>query len=132
MLKTICIGLDVSRDQVTACALDPEGQRLGKTTRFPNTLPGAHELEVWIVMQARAAGADQLRIGTEATSFFDLHLADYLVGAEGLQPYSHKVYRLNARQLHQFKKSYPEQSKTDIQDAFVIADFLRFGRLPAP
>ena len=70
MLKTVCIGLDVSRDQVTACALDPEGQRLGKITRFPNTLPGAHKLEAWIVTQAQAAGAAALRIGTEATSSF--------------------------------------------------------------
>ena len=132
MPKTICVGLDVSQDQVVESALSPEGQRLGRITRFPNTLPGAQQVEAWIVTQAQTNGAATLRIGTEATSFFDLHLANYLVQAPELQPYFPEVYRLNARQLHQFKKSYPEQSKTDIQNAFVIADFLRFGRLPAP
>lgn len=38
---------------------------------------------------------------------------------------------MNPKQIANFKKSYSDMDKTDEIDAFVIADYLRFGRLPA-
>ena len=35
---------------------------------------------------------------------------------------------INPKQIANFKKSYPEMDKTDAIDAFVIADYVRFGR----
>src|SRR5699024_8155722 len=34
------------------------------------------------------------------------------------------------KQIANFKKSYNDMDKTDEIDAFVIADYLRFGRMP--
>ena len=35
---------------------------------------------------------------------------------------------MNPKQIANFKKSYSDMDKTDEIDAFVIADYLRFGR----
>jgi transposase len=39
------------------------------------------------------------------------------------------VYVINAKNIKNFKKSYPELPKTDSVDTLIIADYLRFGRL---
>lgn len=45
-----------------------------------------------------------------------------------LQRFGAKVFLLNPKQVANFKKSYSDMNKTDEIDAFVIADYLRFGR----
>ncbi|MRN12591.1 IS110 family transposase, partial [Akkermansia muciniphila] len=40
-----------------------------------------------------------------------------------------QVFVMNPKQIANFKKSYADMDKTDEIDAFVIADYLRFGRL---
>ncbi|MDA8220420.1 MAG: transposase, partial [Desulfitobacterium hafniense] len=41
-----------------------------------------------------------------------------------------QVFVLNARKVARFKKGYDSLPKNDRVDAWVIADQLRFGRLP--
>src|SRR5699024_6607934 len=41
-----------------------------------------------------------------------------------------KVYVMNPKQIANFKESYNDMDKTVEIDAFVIADYLRFGRMP--
>lgn len=45
-----------------------------------------------------------------------------------LQSSGAKVFLMNPKQITNFKKSYSDMDKTDEIDAFVIADYLRFGR----
>ncbi|MED0924206.1 transposase, partial [Bacillus paranthracis] len=45
-----------------------------------------------------------------------------------LQRFGAKVFLMNPKQIANFKKSYSDMDKTDEIDAFVIADYLRFGR----
>ena len=42
-----------------------------------------------------------------------------------------KLYSFNPRVVTKFRESYPDLGKDDWTDAMVIADRLRFGRLPA-
>lgn len=74
----------------------------------------------------------QLKIATEATSFFDLHLVDFLAQSPKLAPFKPPIYQFNPKLTRNFKRAYTDKEKTDKTDAFVIADRLRFGRLPAP
>lgn len=74
----------------------------------------------------------QLKIATEATSFFDLHLVDFLAQSPKLAPFKPTIYQFNPKLTRNFKRAYTEKEKTDKTDAFVIADRLRSGRLPAP
>src|SRR5690606_28457701 len=60
------------------------------------------------------------------------HIAHYLQDQlKGYEPdVVTKVYVLNARKVARFKKGYDTLPKNDKIDAWVIADHLRFGRLP--
>ena len=49
---------------------------------------------------------------------------------ESLRALGGQVLVMNPKQIANFKKSYSDMDKTDEIDAFVIADYLRFGRLP--
>ncbi len=50
-----------------------------------------------------------------------------------LAPYRPRVYALNPKLVHDFRKHYGALPKTDRADAYVIAERLRFGRqLPPP
>lgn len=111
--------------------MDPEGKTIGHQT-FSNTLSGAQTLEDWLLKIMRENNFSALKIATEATSFFDLHLVDFLAQSQALSPFNPSIYQLNPKIIRNFKRVYPDKEKTDKVDAFVIADRLRFGRLPEP
>ena len=74
-----------------------------------------------------------LVVGLESTSFYGIHIANYLSSCETLAPFQTKVYCLNPKVIRNYKKSFVDLGKNDFVDAFVIADFARAnGSLPSP
>lgn len=132
MSSSLFVGIDVSQKANVVCALDDRGQQVGKTACFPNNLPGAEQLNEWIFEQMQTVQAEYLIVGTEATSFYDFHLAEYLSQSQALASYSTVFYRLNAKMVKNFKKALFDQSKNDRKDAMAIAMRLRMGDLPVP
>lgn len=132
MSKILNVGIDVSLRKAAVALIDQSGTRLGKPFEIPNTLPGAQELEERILTILKAGGFDHVRSGMEATSFYGFHLAEHLTASFQLAPWRPLVYMVNAKRIHDFKGAFPEKDKTDLVDAEVIAEFLRFGRLPEP
>lgn len=132
MPKKLFVGIDVSSKLNTVCLMNENGQRIGKTFSLPNNSIGAEELIDTILSTLEEHKFDSLLLGAEATSFYSDHLVEYLASSEQLAKYSPLVYQLNPKFIHGFKKSYPDQDKKDSNDAFIIADRLRFGRLPKP
>ncbi|MBU0453361.1 IS110 family transposase, partial [Bacillus thuringiensis] len=63
-----------------------------------------------------------------STSVYSFHPSMFLHYDEDLQRFGAKVFLMNPKQIANFKKSYSDMDKTDEIDAFVIADYLRFGR----
>ncbi|THF72276.1 IS110 family transposase, partial [Cohnella fermenti] len=98
----------------------------------PNDQTGADTLIQKMLDTADKAGTQELRIGMEATSNLGWHLAHYLkTELQGYEPrVQSQIYVLNARKVARFKKGYEALPKNDRVDAWVIADHLRFGRLP--
>lgn len=129
--KTLLVGCDVSSQLNTVCLMDPEGNNIGSQT-LSNTLSGAQALESWLLKTLKENDFSELKIATEATSFLDLHLVDFLASSQLLAPFKPSIYQLNPKLVRNFKRVYPDKEKTDKVDAFVIADRLRFGRLPEP
>jgi transposase len=123
------VGLDVSSYDMKACLLNDEGERL-KSFTVSNDLPGASKIKEEILTIARDQSIATLRMGLESTSVYSYHPAMFLHNDKSLQALGGKVFVANPRQLANFKKSYSDMDKTDEIDAFVIADYLRFGRLP--
>ena len=132
MTRVLFVGIDPGMKRHEVCFLDPEGQQIGRFRRFDNSRSGAQDLQKAILEVCRAGDFDRVRIATEATSVYDFHVLEFLADWAREAPAFLEVYRLNARQVARFKGSFPDDHKTDARDAFVIADRLRFGRLPQP
>lgn len=133
MTKILYVGIDVASRSNTAQWVDPTGHAIGKPWTFPNTLPGAQALEARLAEVLQQGAYAHVKIGLEATAFYDWHLADYLAASTVLRPWQPAVSRLNALRVARFRTAADEPDKTDRVDAAVIADFLRVGRnLPAP
>ena len=95
-----------------------------------NDLPGATHLRDEILKTAKDLHVNTLRIGLESTSVYSFHPSMFLHNDESIQALGGQVLVMNPKQIANFKKSYSNMDKTDEIDAFVIADYLRFGRLP--
>ncbi|MBI3009245.1 MAG: IS110 family transposase [Candidatus Omnitrophica bacterium] len=126
------IGIDVSSADLVVCLLDHQGQRLDNVQTMENSLPGAEKLESLILEIAKKIRVDQILIGTESTSVYDLHIADFLASSVLLKPLNTSLFRFNAKVIANFKKAYLEENKTDPGDAFIIADRLRFRKPDHP
>ncbi|MGB3242824.1 MAG: IS110 family transposase [Candidatus Omnitrophota bacterium] len=131
-MNILSIGIDVSSVDLVVCFLDNHGERLGKVQTFQNSLPDAENFEKLILETAQKIKADQILIGTESTSVYDLHIADFLASSILLKPLNTSVFRFNAKIIKNFKKAYLEENKTDPGDAFIIADRLRFRKPQHP
>ncbi len=126
------LGLDVSQDEVMACLLLPDGSQAGRSWRVPNTHPGGEALAQRLRELAQQHGLTHLRIGLEATGLYWWHLACLLKDTPLLADLPHTVYALNPKLVHGLKHAYADGGKTDLRDAFFVAERLRVGRLPAP
>lgn len=112
--------------------MDTQGNQAGKLLEFPNNMPGAQTLLNNIIEAADSIDAKKIKIGMEATSVYNFHLANFLSDNDKLKLFDSEVFVINPKLIKNFKKAYTEQSKTDPTCAFAIADFVRFGRLPKP
>ncbi|HLR54807.1 MAG TPA: IS110 family transposase [Pseudogracilibacillus sp.] len=123
------VGLDVSSFDIKVCFLNGEGDKL-KSFTVDNDLPGAKHLRDEILDIVQEQSIDTLRIGLESTSVYSYHPSMFLDNDASLQDLGTNVYVMNPKQIANFKKGYSDMDKTDEIDAFVIADYLRFGRFP--
>lgn len=131
MKNSLFVGCDVSSKELVVCFMDQEEDVLGYK-KYPNTLSGARKLEEKLLKLIEQNSYNYLRIGTEATSFYDIHLIDFLASSAIAEKLHFDIYQFNPKVISNFKKAYVDKNKTDIDDSFVIADRLRFGRLPQP
>jgi transposase len=132
MSKTLYVGIDAHQKDNVCCLLNREGNKVINVFSVANNLEGAKELEARIDLIMKEHCFTELKAATEAVSFLDLHIVDYLASSKLLSRYSPSIYQFNPKVTSGFKKAYPDKDKTDTIDAFVVADRLRFGRLPAP
>jgi len=126
---TLFVGIDVSKTSNTVRFMDGNGESLSLFS-IPNSLDGAAKLQEKLRYTLLHTDYSKVIVGMESTSIYSDHLAAYLRNDDFLRKWECKVYVINAKNINQFKKSYPELPKTDNIDTFIIADYLRFGRLP--
>ncbi|MFA5528725.1 MAG: IS110 family transposase [Peptostreptococcales bacterium] len=123
------VGLDVSSFDIKVCFLNGEGDEMNSFT-VENDLPGATSLRDEILQTVQGKSVTELRIGLESTSVYSFHPSMFLHNDKFIQALGGQVFVMNPKQIANFKKSYSDMDKTDEIDAFVIADYMRFGRLP--
>jgi len=128
-LTTLFVGIDVSKTTNAVRFMDGGGDTLSLFS-VPNNHDGAVKLQEKLRYTLLHTDYSKVTIGMESTSVYADHVAAYLQNDEFLQKWECKIYIVNAKQISNFKKSYPDIPKTDSVDTLIIADYLRFGRLP--
>jgi transposase len=128
---TLYVGTDISERVNRTRFYDASGKEIGARMESQNDLPGSSALAEQALCRAALRGAREIMWGLEATNLFWWHLATFLTTHPKLLASGLKCYTFNPRQVKKFKESYPDIGKDDWTDAMVIADRLRFGRLPA-
>lgn len=73
---------------------------------------------------------EKITIGMEATALYRFLLFSFLSSNASFGDKDAEVLPLNPKAVSNFRGSYNDMDKTDIKDSFVIADRLRFGRVP--
>jgi len=114
------VGIDVAKRSHEACVLNEQGERIGKPLKFASTRSGAGEL-VTILRELGGKGT----IALEASAHYWQGLYHHLVS----QGFS--VVVVNPLQTGAYRSTSMRKVKNDRRDAFVIADFLRIGRVQA-
>lgn len=128
-MSKLYVGIDVSLRKNNVHCMAAAGDTL-KKFKVPNTFDGALAMVDNIVEISARHSLQEVILGLEATSNYGYHLASLIRNSEKLAPLSPKIHVLNAMVVRNFKKSYIDLPKNDDVDAWVIADKLRFGRLP--
>jgi len=129
-MANLMVGIDVSLCSHSVQFMNDSGDTLASFA-IPNNVDGAETLLNRMVTSARKHQCSLVQVGMEATSNLGWHLAHFLNAQLHQQSdFQAQVFVLNARKVARFKKGYDTLPKNDRLDAWVIADQLRFGRLP--
>lgn len=123
------VGMDVSSSDLKVCIMNQEGETLNSFT-VNNNLDGASYLRDQVISLADKHRSKEIQMGLESTSVYSWHPAMFLNEDEELRKRNTKVYTINPKLIRKFKEAYVDMDKTDHIDAWIIADRLRFGRLP--
>lgn len=118
-MAKLIIGIDIGKRYHQATVIDETGHILGGSIRFTNTTDGAE------LLLKRVAAVNPvclpLIFGLEATGHYWLALYSYLVEK------GYPVVVFNPYQSDAFRKVSMSSTKTDKEDALLIAELLRFG-----
>lgn len=130
LLSTLFVGIDISSRSNVVVLLDFEAQKPLHSFAVANNHPGGVELANKLADYLLThKGLTRLVIALESTSFYGIHIANYLSSCELLAPFHTTVYCLNPKIVKNYKKSFIDLGKNDYIDAFVIADFARANRI---
>lgn len=128
VLNTLFVGIDVSSKTNVCLAMDFHSDLLFKLNVSNNNL-GAESLKAKLLETIIDKQFETTVIALESTSFYGIHIANFLSSDKDLLPYHIYVYCLNPKMISNYKKSFVGLGKTDPIDAYVIADFARVGRI---
>ena len=130
LLSTLFVGIDISSRSNVVALLDFESQKTIQSFAVGNNQPGAVELANRLADFLRSRkDLTKLVVALESTSFYGIHVANYLSSCEVLASFHNAVYCLNPKAIKNYKKSFIDLGKNDYVDAFVIADFARANRI---
>ncbi len=133
MSNPLLVGIDVHRKTNTIALMELTGREIAPRFTVDNNRPGAATLAQTLQATAEEHGYDAIHIAAEATGWYWWHLFCALDQDPFLKQRPLLLYPFNPRLIATFRKTYSERDKSDLIDAAIIADRLRFGRdLPQP
>jgi transposase len=126
--KRLQVGIDFSRAKVDLCLLHPGGEVLVMHKSFSNSPAGYQKAKELLQKVLDSSGLEQVDISGEATGFYWLPFYLQLANDPELKALDEQLFVLNPLWVRWFKKSLPQDDKTDAKDPFYIADRTRTRR----
>lgn len=128
MTARLLLGDDISfkRHDVSLIGLD--GEVLARHRAFANTVSGYAELRQFIWEALAASDTRALDVAGEATGLYWWHVFYQLAHDPALAEVDLHLSLFNPRLTHAFKKALGEREHTDFDDAYTVAERLRFSR----
>lgn len=129
-MSTLIAGIDIGGAHNDVCLLSDAGEIVAAHRRFAHTLPGSQALVTWLAEHMAQDTFDRLQIAGESTGLHWFHLFWHLQHTAEFDDLDVELYLVNAHAVAKFKPSLGEQEKTDVKDAYAIAEWLRFRKQP--
>ncbi len=126
------VGIDFGQQYADLCLLQADGHILDRHRRFANSLPGYQQLRTFLLETLQRVPGGSLDLSAEATSLYWLPFFLELEHDPQLAPFTPDLYLLNARWVSWFKRSLPEEDKSDRTDPYFIAERTRTRRPAYP
>jgi len=128
VLSTLFVGIDVSATSNVVYAMDFHSNKLLEFS-VSNNRPGAVKIAERICTLMDGSSLKTVIFALESTSFYSIHIANFLASDQSLMSFNPFVYCLNPKMTANYRKSFIGMDKTDPKDAFLLADFARVGRI---
>src|SRR5690625_4886817 len=107
------LGIDIGKRHHEAGVIDENGEPVGKTVRFGNSRAGSEKLLEFI--NQHELTPENCACGLEATGHYWLSVFSFL------HKLGFKLTAFNPIQSDALRSFYVRKTKTDIQDAYLIA-----------
>jgi len=126
--KTLYVGIDVSLKTNQVCSIS-FNQDVFFNESFENSPKGCESL-IYKLLDVLKAHEEltKVLVCMETTNVYHTHLSAYLANDARLIPYGIKVYVENAKSIENYKRTFIDREKTDPEDAYLVADYLRVGK----
>lgn len=128
VLTTLFVGIDVSARTNVYLAMDFNSNVLLRLDVANNQI-GADTLKAKLLDLIHRNDFKTTIVALESTSFYGLHISNFLSADAELIPHNVYVHPLNPKMISNYRKSFIGLGKTDPIDAYIIADFARVGRI---
>lgn len=128
VLTTLFVGIDVSARTNVCLAMDFNSNVLPEIN-IANNQTGANTLKAKLLDLIHRYDFKTTIVALESTSFYGLHISNFLSADGELIPHNVYVHPLNPKMISNYRKSFTGLGKTDPIDAYIIADFARVGRI---
>src|SRR5699024_8821672 len=113
------IGIDIGKRHHEAGLINDKGNHVGKTIRFTNSKDGSQKLLQFINQYELTP--DNAVVGLEATGHYWLSIFSFL------HKLGFKTTVFNSLQSDALRYFYIRKTKTDVSDAYLIAQVIRIG-----
>lgn len=126
--KTLYVGIDVSLKTNQVCSIN-FNQDVFFNESFDNSPVGCEKLVVKLLdVFEKHNELTKVLVCMETTNVYHIHSSNLLASDPRLSPFGCKVYIENAKSIENYKRTFIDREKTDPEDAYLVADYLRVGK----
>jgi transposase len=122
-IDTMVIGIDIGKEFNAVCLMDKEGYVLGRYPKIYNSRKGFDYFRAVVEQMKRDRGFSHVLIGMEPTGHYWRKIAFFALD----QGYEVRFVRTTALK-HQRELDESSSAKSDMRDAFTIANIVREGK----